>query len=217
MQIRLSQKLRKRLQEGLQETLNEALPYAISAGLKGINELKEFARHPRALGFALDSRSPGLAKRLLGVASNWAEPFTLGMGLRVEQIGEDVIKVIMPDKWRNHGEGGVVHSAALAALGEFAVRLYWEYHLDLRFSEVESRRVQVRMLSRPSGTMKGVFRLPVVDREAILHRLRPDYRAEVETQTLVYDGDGRLMAEVEVDWYLSRRLALGTPNQSSNH
>lgn len=174
-----------------------------------LSELREWARHPRTIGFLLSESSPRLSRGFLGIASKWVEPFTVGMGLWPEKIGEDAVEVLMPGGWRNQGEGGVVHSAALAALGEFAVRLYWEYHLDLRHSDIESRRVQVRILSRPSGSMKGVFRLPVGDREAILHRLRSEFRAEVETQTLVYDADGRLVAEIEADWTLRRLLTLG--------
>lgn len=176
----------------------------------GLEEIRDWARHPRLAGFFLKERSPWLGRGFLSVASNWLEPFTVGMGLTIESIGEDSIEVAMPGGWRNQGEGGIIHSAALSALGEFGVRLYWEYHLDLRHADIESRRVQVRIISRPSGAMKGVFRLPVGDREAILHRLRTDSRAEVETQTHVYDADGRLVAEVEVEWALRRLFALGT-------
>ena len=131
------------------------------------------------------------------------------MGLSVERLQEDFIEVSMPKAWRNQGEGGLVHSGALATLGEFTGRLFWEYHLDLQSSEIESRRVQVRILARPVGAMKGVFRLPVADREAILLRLRVESSTVAETQTLIYDNDGRLVAEVDVEWQMHRQLALG--------
>lgn len=181
-----------------------------------IDELKTVARHPRRLRFLLDRHVPRLSRRFLGAASNWTEPFTIGMGFRVEKLGEDAVEVRMPGGWRNQGDGGVVHSSALSALGEFAVRLYWESHLDLRHAGAQSSRVQVRVLSRPVGAMRGVFRLPVADREAILHRLRADNRADIETQTRIYDRDGRLVAEVDVDWQLSRQLALGSGFQKDS-
>jgi hypothetical protein len=172
-------------------------------------DLKHLAERPRAFGHWLEGQSPWLNRRFLGAASNIAEPFLVGMGLRVEKLGEDSAEVFMPGSWRNQGEGGWLHSSALSALGEFAVRLFWEYHLDLRKSEILASRVEVRILSRPSGDAKGVFRLPVAEREAILHRLRAEGQAEIDTQTMIYDMSGRLIAEVEVDWKLVRQLALG--------
>ena len=195
------------VQGGLEQAIRHSP--ALLEGFK--TELKTLSRHPRSLGFLLEGSSPWLTRRFLGAASNWSEPFTVGMGFRVEKLGEDLIEVGMPGFWRNQGDAGQVHSGALASLGEFAVRLYWEYHLDLTSAGAEASRVQVRVLARPVGEMKAVFRLPVADREAILHRLRADGRTEVETQALVYDRDGRLVAEVEVDWRLCRQMRLQAP------
>ncbi len=221
-QMRFFQKLTEKLNQTVSEKLTQALNHPlrpvleekVTSSLREFRELKEFALHPsssaRSLGLLIDGQSSWLGRRFLGAASNWTEPFTVGMGFKVQKVGEDVIEVRLPGTWRNQGEGGVIHSAALAALAEFAVRLYWEHHLDLRHSGVESKRMQVRILSRPVGEMKSVFHLPVGDREAILHRLRAQHHAETETQTLVYDGAGRLVAEVDADWFLSRRLTLGS-------
>ncbi len=181
-----------------------------------VDELRTLVRHPRSLGSWIEAKSPWLGKRFLGAASTLAEPFTVGMGLKVETLGEDTIEVVMPGGWRNQGEGGGIHTGALSALGEFAMRIYWEHHLDLKTSGVESRRVEVRILSRPEGEMKAVFRLPVADREAILHRLRAETRASLDAQTLIYDRAGRLVAEVDVDWELTRQLALGAGTGSSS-
>ena len=175
-----------------------------------VEEVRQLARHPRSLGQWIEAKSPWLNRRFLGVASNLIEPFLVGMGLKVDRLGEEVVEVSMPGSWRNQGEGGTNHTGALVSLGEFAVRLYWEFHLDVRRNEIQTKRVQMRVLVRPTGDMKGVFRLPVSEREAILHRLRSDGIATAETQTLVYDKAGRLVAEVEVDWELRRQLALGS-------
>jgi acyl-coenzyme A thioesterase PaaI-like protein len=221
-QNRFFQTMTQKLNEAFHEKLNQALGHPlrpileekVTSGLREFKELKEFALHPstsvRSFGLLLDERSPWLGRHFLGAASKWAEPFTVGMGFKVQKIGEDAVEVRLPGKWRNQGAGGVVHSAALAALGEFAVRLYWEHHLDVRHSGVESKRMQVRILSRPVGEMKAVFRLPVVDREAILHRLRTQQHVDTETQVHVYDSAGRLIAEVDADWFLCRRLTLSS-------
>ena len=173
-----------------------------------VEEVRELIRRPRTFGAWLELKSPRLGRHFMGVASNLTEPFTLGMGFRVERLAEDAIEVLLPGGWRNQGEDGAIHSAALCALGETTVRLFWEAHLDLQDIEMRSRRVQARKLGEAVGEVRGVFRLPEADREAILHELRAEPTCDVESQTLVYDRDGRLVAEIDVDWHLRRRLRL---------
>lgn len=203
----------KELREEL-KTMAESLRRKAPPLPELVEELRTLVRHPRSLSTWIETRSPWLSRRFLGVASNLIEPFVAGMGLRVERLGEDVIEVVLPESLRNQGEGGAVHIGALSVLGEFAVRLYWEYHLDLRKSEIHSSRVQVRVLRRPVGEMRAVFRLPVSEREAVLHRLRAEGGAEVESQALVYDNEGRLVAEVDSDWAIARQLALGSGRET---
>jgi acyl-coenzyme A thioesterase PaaI-like protein len=181
-----------------------------------VGEVKSVARHPRSVGSWIEAKSPWLNRQFLSAASNLIEPFLVGMGLKVERLGEEVVEVSMPGFWRNQGEGGVNHTGALISLGEFATRLYWEYHLDVRRNEMQTKRVQMRVLVRPQGDMKAVFRLPVSEREEILHRLRAGGVAEIETQTMIYDTKGRLIAEVEVEWELRRQLSIGAGAESQD-
>ena len=222
----LSERIEQKLEMALQKLQSREFATTVEQGLRDIksmagmvrensaplgemiDELKMMARHPRTLSSWLETKSPWLSRQVLGAASNLSEPFTLGMGLRVSRVGEEAIEVLMSGGWRNRGDGGLVHMGALATLGEFAVRLYWEHHLDLRSVTLESQRVEVRVLSRPIGEMKAVFHLPVGDREVLMHRLRADGDLVNQTETLIYDNNGRLVAEVDVEWRLSRQLAL---------
>ena len=179
-----------------------------------IDEVKSlantFVRRPRALGAWIEARSPWLNRQFLGVASNLAEPFTAGMGLKVAKLGEDVAEVLLPDSWRNQGSAGGIHPAALAVLGEMAARIFWEHHLDLRAADAAVKRLQVRLLAPAKGELRGAYRISVAEREAILLKLRSDGRVEIETHTLVYDQAGRMIAEVEAELELHRQLALGS-------
>lgn len=172
-------------------------------------EIGTIARHPRALGARLDARSAWLNRKFLSAASNVVEPFLVGMGLRVESLGEEAIEVVLPGWWRNQTEGGALHVGALTTAGEFASRLYWEHHLDLGRSELTARELNSKVFGRPSGDVKVVFRMPVAQREAVFHRLRSEGSTEVVSVTAIYDQSGRLAAEVEVTWRLLRQLALG--------
>lgn len=114
----------------------------------------------------------------------------------------------MPGFLRNQGEVGSIHNAALSALGEFAARIFWEHHLDLRRADLRATAIALRSLTRASGQMRAVFRFPVGEREAVLHRLRTDGRGVADSTVSVYDNRGRLVAEVDVAWEFSKQLTL---------
>jgi acyl-coenzyme A thioesterase PaaI-like protein len=189
-------------------------------GRQRLAEAQVYVRHPRMLSYLVRENTPiigpWLGRQILGAASILSEPFTLGMGMRLENIGEDSAEVSLPGSWRNRGDGGLIHGAALSALGEHAGRLYWEYHLDLHNSEIEAKAVQLRLVGRAEGVVRAVFHLPVADREAILHQLRADNKASVDSQILIYDQERRLVAEVEIEWLLQRRLELNaSPSENA--
>ena len=171
-------------------------------------ELSAIAAHPRSLAARLETQSPWLSRQFLGAASNFVEPFLVAMGLSIASFDEDLVAVILPGHWRNQGEGGEIHNSALTALGEFASRLYWEHHLGLRGPELRARVVTLRLLSRATGDLRGVFRWTVAQREEIQLRLRAAGQAEASALVSIYDASERLVAEVDIEWLLSRQLAL---------
>lgn len=173
-----------------------------------VQELKTALQNPRELAVLLESRSPWLGRKFLGAASNLLEPFLAGTGLAVERLEEALAEARLPGWWRNQGESGAVHTAAIAALGEFTSRIYWEHHLDLRRSEISVRRVEVRVLQRAVGDLTGIYRVPVQEREAILLQLRREREVSLGAEVAVYDRQGRLVSQVELEWHLESSLAL---------
>lgn len=194
---------RPKLSDFLEPLLKDVLPSRL------VDDLRTFVRHPRSVGTLLESRSAWLNRKFLSAASNLVEPFLIGTGFAVASLGEDAVEVTMPGFVRNQGEGGVIHNAALSALGEFAARLFWEHHLDLHRQELRATSVTLRVLARAMGSQRAVFRFSVGEREAVLHTLRAQGAASAESTTSVYDNEGRLVAEVDVSWEFSRQLALG--------
>ena len=187
----------------------------LMAKLPGLTEqLKTFARHPRSVGALIESKNSWLNRKFLGAASNLVEPFLVGMGLSIAALTEDSVEVTMPGFIRNQGEAGVLHNSALSALGEFAARIFWEHHLDLGRSELLATSVSLRLMTRASGPMRAVFRLPVSEREAVLLELRSATFAEAESLVAIYDSAGKLVAEVEIEWRFSKRLSLAAGTSS---
>lgn len=174
-----------------------------------VEDLKTLLRHPRSAAGLIDGRGQWLGRRFLDVASNVVEPFLAGMGLRVERLEEERIEVSMPGWWRNQGDRGSIHSAALVALAEFTARLFWEHHLDLSRSDMQLERTETRFLAQAKGVTKAILRLPVAEREAAFYKLRSEGETEVTVSVAIYDDQGRLVVESELAWRLRKRLALG--------
>ncbi|MES2855026.1 MAG: DUF4442 domain-containing protein [Bdellovibrionota bacterium] len=173
-------------------------------------ELKLLVRQPRSLATLIESQSPWLGRQFLGVASNIVEPFLVGTGVSVSAIGEEIAEVELPDTWRNQSQKGVIHTAAIAAIGELACRLFWERHLDLRNSELQATFVSTRLLGVPRTSLKAVFRSTIGEREEILHKLRTEGEAQASTTVSVYDTSGKLVSEVEVEWTFTKQLSLSS-------
>ncbi len=175
-----------------------------------IAELKEWIRHPKVWVEVIEQKSTWLNRQLMGAASVFIEPFLLGRGFYVDKIQEDAVEITMPGGKSNQGAGGAVHAAALTALGEFTARLFWERHLDRRSTDLQLKVVNLRMLVAPIGEMRAVFRLPIAERESILHQLRATagIPQEIESDILVYDRNGLLVAEIQVKLEARQHLAL---------
>ncbi|HVK61305.1 MAG TPA: DUF4442 domain-containing protein [Bdellovibrionales bacterium] len=186
------------LRRKISEKVNEAIA----------TDLKNFARQPRSLAALIESQSPWLGRRFLGVASNIVEPFLVGTGVSVAALGEEVCEIALPNIWRNQTEHGVVHTAAISATAELASRLYWERHLDLHHSELKPLSVSTRILGSTRDSLKAVFRATVGEREEVLHKLRANGETETLGTVSVYDSSGKLVSEVEIEWKMTKQLAL---------
>ncbi|MCM2280483.1 MAG: DUF4442 domain-containing protein [Bdellovibrionaceae bacterium] len=179
-------------------SLNELLP-----------GLRHSLRHPRRVGAWLEEHHPWLSRRVLSAASNLADPYVAGMGLSVQRLDENGVEVFMPHRWRNQGEGGVVHVGALVTLAEFVSRVYWERNLNLMRHEIQAVQVTSKFHITTELDTRGVMNFSEGEREAVLFRFRSEGEAIVPSQVKVFESTGRLVAEIVVEWRLKGSLALG--------
>ena len=182
----------------LKERLQKLLP----------DQLREVLQHPRTLGSLLEEKSPFLGRHLLSAASNLAEPFTAGMGLRVLQLSEERIEVVLPDWWRNHDSEGSLHNSALSVLGEFTARVFWERHLDLRRSQMRVLRAEAKFLKKISSEVRATLQMSEAEREGVLFRLRSQGEVTVESAVTIYDSKEQLAALLLIEWQFVRAKEL---------
>ncbi len=171
--------------------------------------LRESLRNPRRMGSLLEEYNPWLSRRLLGVVSNLADPYIAGMGLGIERLDENGVSVKMPLRWRNRGEGGVAHVGALTTLAEFASRVYWERNLNVSRHEMRVAQLSARFLGEAEGDTRAMMNFSEAEREAALFRFRAEGEAVVPCCVQVFENAGRLVAEVTVEWCMTRPLVLG--------
>ena len=170
---------------------------------------------PRAstIGHILEERSPAASRVFLSAASSVSTPFTIAMGMTIEQLDDSGAWVALPDWARNRGADGAVHPAAIAALIQFAASTYWSRHVDSRFGALSLRRFEARHAGPVRGALRAHVALADDARESALLRLRSEGRAEVTCSARAFDASGRLVAEADITWELSAAPAL-TGSQS---
>lgn len=173
-----------------------------------VPSLRASLRNPRRMGSLLEEYNPWLSRRLLGAASNLADPYVAGMGLAIERLEEDGIAVTMPHRWRNRGEGGVVHVGALTTLAEFTSRLYWERNLNLGRHEMQVVNLAAKFLAEVESDTRATMDFAETEREAALFRFRSEGETLVPCLVKIFESQGRLIAEVTVEWRLTRPMAL---------
>lgn len=176
--------------------------------------LKSIIDEPRTVVLKIEEKSPWLSRQILGVASNIMEPFTIGMGLNVTQLAEDHCEVVLPDIWRNHGNGRQIHPGALVALCEFAVKSYWNQYLHSNQTNIILEEFHFQRISKPQGLLKAKYRLTIGDREWLLLRLRSEETVTFTSSVSVYSEEGLLVAEIDLHWRYKGQLELPPARQN---
>jgi acyl-coenzyme A thioesterase PaaI-like protein len=173
-------------------------------------ELKSYVENPKRLGTWLEEHNPWLSRQLLGAVSNLSDPYLAGMGLTVDLLTETRAEVTLPDRWKNKAEGGVAHVGALTTAAEFASRIYWERLLNLQRNSMRVTNLSAKFFVDARSTTKAVFDIPENEREALMFKLRSEGEVKPSCAVKIYDHDGRLVAEVTVDWHFHQAKALGS-------
>jgi acyl-coenzyme A thioesterase PaaI-like protein len=180
--------------------------------LKAITQ--QILQNPRRLSTLLEEKSPWLGeqvrKELLSAASNFSDPFLVGMGLQIEKMNEDGLEVRLPQRWKNSAGGGFVHIGALCAAAEFTSRVYWERHLNPAGCESRVVNLQCHFLRAAQNSIKIIYHIGDAEREALLFRVRNEESVSFESLVVIYDDEEQLICEATIDWNFRRKNILGS-------
>jgi uncharacterized protein (TIGR00369 family) len=133
-------------------------------------------------------------------------PFVRLLGIRIDEIGPGTAAVSMPDDAKLHNHLGTPHAGALFTLAETASGAamaggFAELITGLRPVAKQST-IQYQKMAK--GATRAVGRVPG-DLAALKAALKADGKVAFPVQVEVFDQDGTLAAQVQVDWYLSEK------------
>ena len=137
-----------------------------------------------------------------------AIPFNVHLGLRTTEVGADSGVVQIPDDGRLHNHVGTQHAGALFAAGEAASGAAFVGAFMAIMGEItplaESAEISYRALAKGEITATASFG---EDRDALLAQLDADGRVRFPVSVEMTDADGKLVAEMTVNWYVRRNDA----------
>ncbi len=133
-------------------------------------------------------------------------PFVRLLGISIDEIGAGTAKVSMPDDPKLHNHLGTQHAGAIFTLAETASGAamaggFADLILGLRPVAKESR-IQYQKVAK--GATHATGRVPG-DIAALKAQLKVDGKIAFPVEVDIFDAQGTLAAQVQVDWYLSEK------------
>ncbi|HEY1690332.1 MAG TPA: DUF4442 domain-containing protein [Solirubrobacteraceae bacterium] len=137
---------------------------------------------------------------------NQAIPFNVHLGLQTIEVGPDSGAVTLPAEDHLHNHVGSQHAGALFSAGEAAsggafVGAFLEIMGEVT-PLAESAQIAYKAIARGEITARARF---AEDRDALLAELREKGRVRFPINVELTDPDGKLVAEMTVNWYMRRK------------
>jgi acyl-coenzyme A thioesterase PaaI-like protein len=137
-----------------------------------------------------------------------AIPFNLHVGLEVTEVGPGSASVRLPDDDRLHNHVQSQHAGALFSAGEAASGGAFIAAFAERMGEIvplaESAEIAYRKIARGPITATGRFG---EDPPALFEKLDAEGRVRFPVEVELIDGEGNVVADMTVRWYVRRRDA----------
>ena len=135
-----------------------------------------------------------------------AIPFNVHLGLEVTELEAGRAVVRLPDDKSLLNHVGSQHAGALFTAGEAASGGAFVGAFAERMGEItplaESGEIAYRKIARGPITATGTFSSDV---DELFAELDEDGRVRFPVEVALTDGDGQLVAEMTVQWYVRRK------------
>ena len=133
-------------------------------------------------------------------------PFVRLLGITIDSIGDGTSEVSMPADPKLNNHLGTSHAGALFTLAETASGAamaggFADLIMGLRPVAKESR---IQYQNVPTGARRARGRVPG-NIAALKAQLKADGKVAFPVEVDIFDAEGTLAAQVQVDWYLSEK------------
>jgi acyl-coenzyme A thioesterase PaaI-like protein len=139
---------------------------------------------------------------------NQAIPFNAYVGLETVEVRPDGGVVRLPDDRQLHNHVGSQHAGALFTAGEAASGAAFVGAFLAIMGEItplaESAEISYRALAKGAITATAEF---AADRDALIAELNENGRVRFPIGVQLTNADGKLVAEMTVNWYVRRNDA----------
>lgn len=160
---------------------------------------------PQDVASLIEESLPQLSQKLLSGVLDLTRPFSKGMGLRITQLNNDHIEMILPEKLRNLDEQKNIHPAAVCTGAIEAVKILWERHAPIEGFKIHIQKMELIHLTKVFGTsaisgdLRIKYQLLENEREAVLSELRSQRTSKVYSLVQVYSEQDQRVYDMNLE------------------
>jgi acyl-coenzyme A thioesterase PaaI-like protein len=126
-------------------------------------------------------------------------PYTNELALTLDRVEGGKVEMTLPDGEANRNMAGTVHAGLLYTFGETLAGVAAGLE-TLEQAFPFARRAEIRYLRPGLGTLRGTAEVGRRDLERVLEELARDGRSELTVRATISGEDGKVVAEVDVDY-----------------
>lgn len=175
------------------------------------SQLEERGIRLSAADFAamLEEISPKASHAALGYALDMTRPFTAGMGLRISQLGDQHIEVILPARTRNLDDEKQMHDGALVTASTEAVKILWMRHAPVGEFRINIKKLSFEKIKETSSDCRIRVELNESIRENSLAALRAHRMSQLSMNVQIQDEQEQTIATLQIEVELQHTPSIG--------
>lgn len=126
-------------------------------------------------------------------------PYTRALGFTIDRAAGSEVRMTLPDGEGTRNLAGTAHAGALYTFGETVAGVAAGLE-TLEHAFPFARRAEIRYRRPARGAVHGTAQVAPGEIERVLGELARDGRSELTVRVELADGDGKPVADMEVDY-----------------
>ncbi|MCB0422654.1 MAG: hypothetical protein KDD61_16755 [Bdellovibrionales bacterium] len=183
---------------------------------ESIQKAQQLTQNPQNLVDWIESKNPGVAKKVLNVASEVRDPQLMGSGVHIQKLDDTNIVLDVPYRWKNHSMGRPMDSGVLVSIGEYACRQLWSRHITDTLVQFELKSFEGNLLSPIHQSVLCKTHLHPHEREQFLYGLYAKEAMDFAQEVSFFSHDELLLTQITFHFQFRGVKALSSGNNTAN-